>query len=283
MRIAVIGLGLIGMQRLRALVQISNESSLLFNIFVFDTDINKKKLIKDNPLIVFVNSLQDINSFDMDWMFICTPHFVTTSYLCDHKLNARKIFVEKPLGRSLEECKLIVNSNNYREKIAVGFNYRFYPGIKALIHDVIKKKFGDIISVNMTLGHGNSPGMQNSWKLNQNDCGGGSLLDPGVHLLDLASLISVGKLSVVGGKYWTGFWNTGIEEETHLLLVDESSCIFNIQVSLNRWRSSFKLEVNGVNGYGIVEGRGKSYGPQSYRVGKRWAWLDGRKQSDTEN
>jgi hypothetical protein len=58
--------------------------------------------------------------------------------------------------------------------------------------------------------------------------------------------------------------------------------IFNIQASLNRWRSNFRLEINGTDGYGVVEGRGRSYGPQSYRIGKRWGWQTGLNQADSE-
>lgn len=58
--------------------------------------------------------------------------------------------------------------------------------------------------------------------------------------------------------------------------------IFNTQISLNRWRSTFKIEVNGTEGYGVVEGRGKSYGPQSYRTGTRWGWQSGKSQAQSE-
>ncbi len=281
-KVAIIGLGLIGMQRVGALVRIAESCNLSMEILAFDLDANKKSILKDIPCVRCVDSVERLYGDQLDWLFICTPHSIATEILMEDKFNVKNVFVEKPLGRSLHECELILDSNNHRESIAVGFNYRFYPGIRALLEDMDAKKFGKIISVNLILGHGNSPGMEKSWKLGLDSCGGGSLLDPGVHLLDLACLMSTGKLNVVGGRCWNGFWNTGIEEETHLLMVDEASTIFNMQVSLNRWRSNFRIEVNGDMGYGVVEGRGKSYGPQSYRVGSRWAWMGGKNQSDTE-
>jgi hypothetical protein len=42
------------------------------------------------------------------------------------------------------------------------------------------------------------------------------------------------------------------------------------------------LEVNGTEGYGIVEGRGRSYGPQSYRTGVRWGWQSDKSQAESE-
>jgi predicted dehydrogenase len=132
------------------------------------------------------------------------------------------------------------------------------------------------------LGHGNSPGMEKSWKLDPIQCGGGSLLDPCIHLLDLVLCLASGTVSVRGGCAWSGFWNTGIEEESHFILSDSKGVIYNIQSSLNRWKSTFSFSINGTDGYGVVDGRGKSYGPQSYKTGKRWAWLEGVNQRDTE-
>jgi predicted dehydrogenase len=164
----------------------------------------------------------------------------------------------------------------------VGFNYRFYSGIRKAIKDTLDGHFGKIISVNMILGHGNAPGMERTWKLDPIKCGGGALIDPGIHLIDLALCLSNGSVEVIQGASWKGFWNTGVEEEVHLIMKDSLGTIFNIQTSLNRWRSNFRLEINGVDGYGVVEGRGRSYGPQSYKVGKRWGWQSGVNQADTE-
>ena len=42
--------------------------------------------------------------------------------------------------------------------------------------------------------------MEKSWKLNKQMCGGGALLDPGIHLIDLAMLISNNTLSLISLK-----------------------------------------------------------------------------------
>ena len=124
--------------------------------------------------------------------------------------------------------------------------------------------------------------MEKTWKLDPERAGGGALIDPGVHLLDLASLIAGGPLRPVGGAAWKGFWNTGVEEECHLLLAGQRLPVANLQVSIVRWRSTFRLEVHGEDGYGIVEGRGRSYGIQTYRRGRRWGWKTAESQAASE-
>jgi len=49
-----------------------------------------------------------------------------------------------------------------------------------------------------------------------------------------------------------------------------------------QWRSEFRIEVIGRDGYGVVSGRGRSYGMQRYTRGKRWSWINGRPQVENE-
>jgi predicted dehydrogenase len=90
-----------------------------------------------------------------------------------------------------------------------------------------------------------------------------------------------GEIQVGNVSTWRGFWNTGIEEEAQVLMHSGRS-IINLQLSVVRWRSTFRIEINGDEGYGIVEGRGRSYGKQRYVRGKRWGWSSGKPQKETE-
>jgi hypothetical protein len=80
---------------------------------------------------------------------------------------------------------------------------------------------------------------------------------------------------------WSGFWKKAIEEECHLLF-DGGGFAMNLELSIVRWRSTFELAVQGTEGYGIVTGRNRSYGPQRYVRGKRWGWRGGNTQRGSE-
>lgn len=131
------------------------------------------------------------------------------------------------------------------------------------------------------LGHGCGPGQETTWKLNEERAGGGCLIDPGIHLLDLSTLIAADELKVAGGTTWSGFWNTGIEEDVNLILTAGDLSV-NLQVSIVRWLSEFRLCIRGVEGYGVVTGRNRSYGPQRYVVGRRWGWRSAPSQAASE-
>jgi len=284
MKICIIGAGLIGVERIKAINAINiNHNELNLEICgVIDNNNEVLNNIRNNFNLQTYNNIEDIYDLMPEWLFICTPHHEVVSIIEKAYSKNYNIFVEKPLGRNLKEAEYIIKYKPPNVKLYVGFNYRFYEGIYNLITDLKNEEFGKIISVNMILGHGNAPNMEKSWKLDLIKCGGGCLIDPGIHLLDLVLQICTGPITINNVSSWSGFWNTKIEEECHVSLVDSQNTIFNIQTSLTRWRSNFRFEVNGTDGYGVVEGRGRSYGQQTYRKGKRWGWINSSSQELSE-
>jgi predicted dehydrogenase len=283
MKIAIVGAGLIGKERIEAVRRIAaaTNGAVVLDC-VYEADPERCRQIAAKYDVATVESLSEMYKRTPDWVIICTPHDVAPRLAIEALKNGVHILVEKPLGRNIQECDEILAHRRPTQKLHVGFNYRFFAGVEAAIKDAREVRFGELISVNMILGHGNAPGMENSWKLDPVRCGGGCLIDPGIHMLDLVLQLAKELPEVCGGRHWLGFWNTGIEEEVHLLLADAAGCVFNVQISLNRWRSTFRLELNGRDGYGVVEGRGRSYGPQSYRTGRRRGWQGGLSQAASE-
>ncbi len=281
MKIAIIGAGLIGCERIQAIQALSKENDQINISSVFDTDSEILLKVKNKYDVNIAASISDVMTLKPDWVFISTPNHVVKDIAKQAFDIGANVLLEKPFGRSLHECDEIIKLKPPQCKLNVGFNYRFFAGIESALQDAKLGKFGKLISVNLILGHGNSPGMETSWKLDPIKCGD-VCTDLGGHLIDLINQLSSGDVNIDYAKSWQGYWNTGIAEEVHWVATDNSGTIFNAQVSLNRWRSTFKLEINGTEGYGIVDGRGRSYGPQSYKIGKRWAWLDGKNQSETE-
>jgi predicted dehydrogenase len=273
MNIIVVGVGAIGRERIRALELLGEKI-----IAICDP----KSALTDYP---YYNSLKQATNTlpleEIDWVFICTPHHETPA-IVEYALSCGlNILVEKPFGRTIEEYDMLMKYHS-DEKINVGFNYRFYSGVWQLLIDIKERLFGNLISVNMILGLGDAPGTEKTWRLSPVQAGGGAYLDPGCHLIDLAMLISDNSLRYRMGDTLSAYWHTGFEEEWHCLAYDQTGAIYNIQSSKVRWRNNFRIEVNGTDGYGIVEGRGRNYGPQTYRRGKRWGWQSGLTQKDSE-
>ncbi len=107
------------------------------------------------------------------------------------------------------------------------------------------------------------------------------LLDPGIHLLDLCSLLTGSQPGILAAASWQGFWKTGIEEDVQLIL-QSGAVNISIEVSVVHWRSHFEIFALGTEGYGHVTGRGRSYGRQYYQRGRRWGWQNARDQAASE-
>jgi len=280
-KICQVGAGLIGRERIASAMNLIKAGRNLELSAIYDP------YLKEPPEIVQKNNLRLVNSTDEifaakpDWVFISTPHDVAVGLVKKALAQGHNVLVEKPLGRSFSEAADIVSAQVRANQLFVGCNYRFYDGISAALTDLRQNRFGNIISINMTLGHGGNPKDKTNWKLDPEKAGGGVLIDPGIHLLDLCQCMCPGEINVENVLSWRGFWNTGIEEEAHVLMKNGKS-IISLELSVVRWRSTFRIEINGDEGYGIVDGRGRSYGRQRYVRGKRWGWMSGKPQKDTE-
>jgi predicted dehydrogenase len=278
-RAAVIGVGLIGRERLQALFSLKAEGQQIAIAGIYDSN---QELCRSTALefgtSVF-GSVESLLQEDLDWVMIALPHDSAVQVALAALQSGASVLMEKPMGRDLNEAKKLVQCGG--ERLHVGFNYRFYEGISHAVRDIRRGRFGTVVSIEFVLGHGCAPGQQETWKLNELSAGGGCLIDPGVHLLDLCIQLAPNGVKPVGGSSWHGFWNTGIEEEVSLLLqADEFS--INMRISLVAWRSTFLMRINGTDGYGIVTGRNRSYGKQQYTIGKRWGWREAESQAASE-
>ncbi len=280
MNFAVCGFGLIGKERVKALMELKQEGCPVGAIFVYDPYYPEKNR---KPLrgVTWLDSTQDILARHPDWAILAVPHDTAPALVRELLPANPRMLMEKPFCRNLSEAKKLAKSIPDPKRFWVGFNYRFYPAVARLLRDFRNGWFGKIISINMCLGQGGAPGMEKSWKLDPQRGGEGCLLDPGIHLLDLVFLLSQGDIKPVKGLTWKGFWNTGITEECSYLMKGKGFTI-QLEASLLRWRNTFKIEVHGQDGYGLVNGRGGHYGPQTYIRGKRWGWQKAASQAASE-
>ena len=281
MTIVVVGYGLIGKERVKALHDLHKQGFPIEQVLVLDPQAFQAGIPALPDIAAPVSGLEQALSSDPTLVIIATPHDTAVTLLHEILQSSIRVLVEKPMGRNLAEASAIASQVTSDDQLLVGFNYRFFPGIRQAIRDAVSGQFGDIINVSMVLGHGGAPDMERGWKFDPVRAGGGCLIDPGIHLLDLCSLLAPEAIRPIGGNSWSGFWKTGIEEEVHLLL-KSGEVTFNLQVSVVRWRSVFRMEIHGTEGYGIVTGRGRSYGRQVYLRGKRWGWQNAPSQAESE-
>jgi predicted dehydrogenase len=219
-----------------------------------------------------------------DAAVIAVPHDRAVELASVVLKAGRPLLIEKPLGiiashaRRLEKLASALASPSF-----VGYNYRFLPNIRGLIEIVCSGQLGRLRNVDLLLGHGGNPMSDEGWKLDPVRAGGGVLLDPGVHLLDLLLTIAPG-IECTDIQATRGFWRTGIEEDV-VAVFRSDQLLATVRVSHIRWVNTFRVEIVGEDGYALAEGRGGNYGPMGLRTGRRWAWNEpgATSQSATED
>ena len=273
----VCGYGLIGRQRTKAIL----DSGLAQKIYVYDPFLND--ISTEHKNLTRIMDISELKTNRISHVVVATPHDQVTKIIDKVRIYKPRILIEKPMGRNLIESEWIKDIAKECD-ISVGFNYRFMAGIEKLKKIIASNEIGEINSIRLDLGHGGSPEDGNSWKLNKELAGGGSLLDPGIHLIDLILYLfgkSSSDIEIDGVNYWSGFWKTGIEESS-MVLGKIDKIPFSLISSIVAWKTRFVVEVIGVNGYVIINGRGRSDGPQTITLGRRWGWLDAISQSESE-
>ena len=266
-------MGLIGTQRINALGQLRDEIPDLELVGCVDP-------YQENLPSQF-RDLSQLLDEEPNMLVVAVPHHEIFR-ICEQALERGvRVHVEKPLGTTFVEAKNLKKLDKSGQSLTVGFNYRFFRGVETILNDIKSGLFGELIRMDLVVGHGGSPTDRTSWKLDPFAAGGGSLLDPGVHLLDLVLQVTKNP-KVLFYNSWKGFWNTGIDEESTAALTSSEIPLITINSSIVRWRSEFMVRVIGSDGYGVVTGRGRSYGPQRYVVGERWGWQNHASQLESE-
>jgi predicted dehydrogenase len=274
-RVAVVGLGLIGRQRVEALHRISG-ARLAATV---------DPIASPQPSATRVphhRSLAELSIDGCDCAVVAVPHDVAVDVARRLLRAGRAVLIEKPLGvRSADARELEALAAGLDRPSFVGYNYRYLPAVAELVRHADSGELGRPRNLDLLVGHGGHPQSGEGWKLDPIRAGGGVLLDPGVHLLDLLLRLTP-DVQCTNVEATKGFWGTGIEEDVVVNFRHERT-ISTVRVSHVRWINTFRVELFGEDGYAIAEGRGGNYGPMTLRIGRRWAWMAASVASQRES
>jgi len=265
LRVVVVGAGLIGRQRAAALL----EQEGVELVATVDP-------VADAPrpgVVPHHRSLDHVSADDYDAAVISVPHAVAAPLAATVLGSGRPVLIEKPLGITADDARALERlADGVGRPSFVGYNYRYLPAISRLVGAALAGELGSVRTLDLLVGHGGHPGSAEGWKLDPVQAGGGVLLDPGVHLLDLLLLLAP-DARCAGIAATRGFWATGIEEDV-VATFQDGQLLATVRVSHIRWINTFRVEAFGEDGYRIAEGRGGNYGPMTLRGGQRWAWRE---------
>lgn len=275
MNVTIIGCGLIGRKRATAL---DTTDRLLA---CCDTDLDTaKKFGRDFECSYFEDYKNLLKEIDCDTVVVSVVNKYAKEIIIDSLKAGKHVIAEKPLGRNLDEARAIVESKEYvvgskssvssKQYVVLktGFNHRFHPAIWQAKQMADEGKIGKIFNIRARYGHGGRPGIEKEWRASKDLCGGGELLDQGVHVIDLIRWFG-GDVKEVFGRVETKFWDMEVEDNAFAILKTEKNVTASFHVSWTNWKNIFSFEIFGTEGYLRIEGLGGSYGVEILEVGKR--------------
>ena len=256
MNVAIVGCGLIGQKRLRAL----GEHHRL--VAAADTVLERAQaLVRQHPNAVATTDWRAVVVLpDVDAVIVATTH----NWLAPITLAAveagKHVLVEKPAARSPEELEPVIAAVERQEVcVQVGFNHRYHPAFQRARQIFESGALGPLMFIRGRYGHGGRLGYEREWRADPEIAGGGELLDQGVHLIDLARWF-LGDFVHVSGYTHTYFWDMPVEDNAFLLLRTAEDQVAWLHASWTEWKNLFSFEIYGHNAKLHIEGLGGSYG-----------------------
>ena len=165
---------------------------------------------------------------DVDVIYVSTPHF---RHVEDVKLCldlGKNVLCERPFALKPDDVEPLVQLARERKLFLMeGMWTRFIPGICALRELIADKVIGDIKMI--VGGGGFIPTDETAPHIYDPDHGGGALLDSGIDLISLATMI-FGKPTTVNGI--AALSEEGVDEQDGILLGYSHGRIANLYVTI---------------------------------------------------
>jgi predicted dehydrogenase len=267
MKVGLIGAGLQGKRRVRALEQFQGAELAM----VADTNLDAAQSLARKMHCQATTKWEEVIARqDVEVLIICIPTYLHAPVSIAAAKRGMHILCEKPLARTIEEAEEMLSTcQSNKVTLKCGFNLRHHPGIQQAKEWLDEGRIGEPINLRLRYGIGGRPGYDREWRADPQMSGGGQLMDQGVHGLDLARYF-LGDFAEVFGFLQTGFWDVApLEDNAFALLRTNKRQLASLHVSWTQWKNLFSLEIFGHYGYILVEGLGGSYGVERIAFGRR--------------
>ena len=195
-------------------------------------------------------------------VIVATTHDQLATIAAGAAAEGKHVLIEKPGARRAAELNAVLEASERTEvRVRVGFNHRYHRAMQQARSVLQSGVLGEMMFVRGRYGHGGRPGYDREWRADPQISGGGELLDQGVHLIDLARWF-LGDFSHVSGHVASCFWDMPVEDNAFMTLRTAEGRTAFLHASWTEWKNLFSLEIYGRTGKLEITGLGGSYGTE---------------------
>lgn len=185
-RLGFLGVGWIGLSRMRAIVQAgAAEVACVADAAPESAGVAVQtalRSVRAPPRTM--SSLEQLLEEDLDGIVIATPSGQHARQAMAALTRGLGVFCQKPLATSAAEAARVVGAARALDRLLdVDFSYRTVAGVPELARLVRSGELGEVFAADLTF-H-NAYGPDKSWFYDRQQSGGGCVMDLGIHLVDL--------------------------------------------------------------------------------------------------
>ena len=143
---------------------------------------------------------------------------------------------------------MVDTSRRTGRALAIGFNHRYFAAIKAVRQAITSGAIGTLSHIRAYAGHVGLAEFKASWMYTREVMGGGTLMDNGIHVLDLTCHL-MGGVDHVCGATSSNIWKLDVEDNAFAVLTNKKGVVGFLHSSWSEWKGyHFYVEAYGTRG-----------------------------------
>ncbi len=195
--VALVGLGTYSSEELAPALK---ETSRCYFAGVVSGDAEKcqewkeKHNLKDSNVYSYDNFDEIGNNPDIDIVYIVLPNDEHDEYVIRAARAGKHVITEKPMATTIEDCQRMIDAcKEAGVKLSVGYRLHFDPYNQEMMRLGQEEIFGKVKTV--IAENGMDVGEDNQWRLDQEEAGGGPLMDVGIYCVQ-GVIYTLGELPI---------------------------------------------------------------------------------------
>ncbi len=248
-RAVIVGAGLFGTKRLRACLAMPTEFDV---VGVVDILPDQREKIRSQFHVPTFGHISETPK-DVDLAIISTPNAFHERLTVESLAHGMNVLCEKPLAPTVNECRRIIRAaKKYHKLVKTGSNHRFFPTVQKAKELFEQGTIGKLLLFKASIGI-NGERVANKWFWNHRMSGGGSFIDNGCHVLDIARMF-MGNFTKCSAHMTNTYWKgTSVEDVGSAIFVTRDDRQAVITSSWIQWAGYLHIELWGEKGYIIID------------------------------